>query len=75
MSPMSNAERVRNFRARKREAEAEQCQLIIGARLETLSTKQRALAAAALSAVSDILTGNVTRSAGEGMREGCNDVY
>jgi hypothetical protein len=55
--PLTNAERQQRCRARKRHAKDERNKLIIGARLGALSTKQRVLAAAALSAVSDILTG------------------
>ena len=56
MSPMSNAQKQQRYRERKRQAKDARDKLIIGARLEALNSKQRAIAAAALSAVSDILT-------------------
>jgi hypothetical protein len=53
--PLTNRERQQRFRARQRAVKAEQTKLIINARLGTLSAKQRALAAAALTAISEIL--------------------
>jgi hypothetical protein len=64
---LTNSERQRRFRQRKRAANDARNKLIIDARLGTLSAKQRAIAAAALNAVSEILTGTTN---GEGTSRG-----
>jgi hypothetical protein len=67
---LTNSQRQQRFRARRRTAKAARDKLIIDAQLAVLNAKQRALAAAALSAVSAIL--NATTN--QGSKSQCRDL-